>query len=77
MKRIAAVFGLCSVICGSFAACARERPPPRMCETAPPPAKKKEEVRIGTCPIEWGHDSGTDAPADASPDARHDAHPDG
>ena len=54
-----------------FAACAHERPPPRICER-PPPSSTKKEVTIGTCPIDWGPDAGIDAPQEASVDAPHD-----
>jgi hypothetical protein len=53
-------------------ACARERPPPRACE--PPPPQKKN-IRIGTCPIDWGHDAAADAldkSHEAGADAPHD-----
>jgi hypothetical protein len=39
-----------------------------MCEMPPP---EKKEVPIGTCPVEWGTDGGTDAlesGTDANPD---------
>ena len=57
-----------------FAACAGERPAPRVCE-APPPQKK--DVRVGACTFEWPADGGTDALAtDGATDAR-DARNDG
>jgi hypothetical protein len=46
-------------------ACARERPPPKICE--PPPPQKKD-VRVGSCPVDWGSDAGTDAHEDAPHD---------
>jgi len=54
-----------TVVLGS-AACAREAQPPRICEPPPP---TKRDVRIGTCPIDWGHDAGTDALDSGPPDA--------
>ncbi len=54
-----------SLVAGS-AACAHEARAPRICE--PPPPQKKD-VRIGTCPIDWAHDAGTDALDSGAADA--------
>jgi hypothetical protein len=47
--------------------CSPQRPPPQVC--APPPPEPKKSGGIGSCPIDWGHDAGTDAAPDAR-DAR-------
>jgi hypothetical protein len=39
-------------------ACTRERPPPKMCEVPPP---QKKNISVGTCPIDWGPDAGSEA----------------
>ncbi len=43
--------------------CAAKRPPPQVCD--PPPPEPKKSNGIGSCPIDWGHDAGVDAPTDA------------
>lgn len=52
--------------------CTGERPPPRVCE--PPAPEPKKTGGIGSCPIDWGHDAGADAPTDGQADAPTDAH---